>query len=91
MPVPVLQLSQAMLMFPEGGRNGISSVLSGWGDDTFHFVRHQVPRIIGVLIIALILTRLLKIASRHLAELSNREGLASALERFHSYCRPYPQ
>ncbi len=75
----MLQLSQAMLMFPEGGRNGISSVLSGWGDDTFHFVRHQVPRIIGVLIIALILTRLLKIASRHLAELSNREGLASAL------------
>jgi moderate conductance mechanosensitive channel len=54
-------------------------MLSGWGDDTFDFVRHQVPRIIGVLIIAFILTRLLKIVSRHLAELSNRHGLPSTL------------
>ncbi len=54
-------------------------MLNGWGDDTFEFVRHQVPRIIGVLIIAFILSRLLKIASRHLAELSNRAGLPSAL------------
>ena len=54
-------------------------MLSDWGDDTVDFVRHQVPRIIGVLIIAFILTRLLKIASRHLAGLSNRAGLPSAL------------
>lgn len=68
-----------MLIFPNGGRDGLFRVLSGWGDDTFDFVRHQVPRIVGVLIIAFILTRLLKIASRHLAELSNRHGLPSAL------------
>jgi small conductance mechanosensitive channel len=66
---------QAMLMLP----HGIFQMLSGWGDDAFDFVRHQVPRIIGVLIIAFILSRLLKIASRHLAEFSNREGLPSAL------------
>ena len=54
-------------------------MLSAWGDDAFDFVRHQVPRIIGVLIIAFILTRLLKIASRHLAELGSREGMPSAL------------
>ncbi len=54
-------------------------MLNAWGDDAFDFVRHQVPRIIAVLIIAFILTRLLKIASRHLAELSNREGMPSAL------------
>jgi moderate conductance mechanosensitive channel len=60
-------------------KEGIFQMLSAWGDDAFDFVRHQVPRIIGVLIIAFILTRLLKIASRHLAELSNREGLPSAL------------
>jgi small conductance mechanosensitive channel len=54
-------------------------MLSGWGDDTFDFIRHEVPRVIGVLIIAFILTRLLKLASRHLAELSNRGGLSSAL------------
>jgi small conductance mechanosensitive channel len=68
-----------MLIFPNGGRDGLFRVLSGWGDDTFDFVRHQVPRIVGILIIAFILTRLLKIASRHLAELSNRHGLPSAL------------
>jgi len=75
----MLQPLPAMLIFPNGGRDGLFRVLSGWGDDTFDFVRHQVPRIVGVLIIAFILTRLLKIASRHLAELSNRHGLPSAL------------
>ena len=69
----MLQPLQAMLMFPH------LRMLSDWGDDTIDFVRHQVPRIIAVLIIAFILTRLLRIASRHLAELSNREGLPSAL------------
>ena len=68
-----------MLMFPHRTKEGIFQMLSGWGDDAFDFVRHQVPRIIGVLIIAFILTRLLRIASRHLAELSNRAGLPSAL------------
>ena len=79
MPPSVLQPLQATLLFPHDGREGLFRVLNGWGDDTFDFVRHQVPRIIGVLIIAFILTRLLKIASRHLAELSNRAGLPSAL------------
>jgi small-conductance mechanosensitive channel len=64
-----------MMIFP----NRLFDMLSGWGDDTFDFVRHQVPRIIGVLIIAFILTRLLKIASRHLGGLSNRAGLPSAI------------
>ena len=79
MPQPVLQPSQAMLIFPHGGRDGVFRMLSAWGDDTFDFVCYQVPRVIGVLIIAFILTRLLKIASRHLAGLSNRQGLPSAL------------
>ncbi len=77
--LPVLQHLQAILMFPQGTRKGLFHMLSAWGDDAFDFVRHQVPRIIAVLIIAFILTRLLKIASRHLAELSNREGMPSAL------------
>jgi moderate conductance mechanosensitive channel len=40
-----------------------------------------VPRIIGVLIIAFILTRLLRIATRHISELSSKETLPSALRR----------
>ena len=76
----MLQPLQALLMLPHRTpKEGIFQMLSAWGDDAFDFVRHQVPRIIGVLIIAFILTRLLKIASRHLGELSNREGMPSAL------------
>lgn len=54
-------------------------MFNNWGDDSFDFVRHQVPRIIGVLIIAFILTRLLKIATRHLSDLSGSQGLPSAV------------
>ena len=76
----MLQPLQALLMLPHRTpKEGIFQMLSAWGDDAFDFVRHQVPRIIGVLIIAFILTRLLKIASRHLAELGSREGMPSAL------------
>lgn len=77
--ISVRQALQAMLTFPHDGRDGLFRMFSDWGDDTVDFVRHQVPRIIGVLIIAFILTRLLKIASRHLAELGNRTTLPSAL------------
>ncbi len=75
----MLPPAQAPFMFSHHTQEGVFQILSGWGDDTIYFVRHQVPRIIGVLIIAFILTRLLKMASRHLAQLSNRHGLPSAL------------
>jgi small conductance mechanosensitive channel len=68
-----------MLMSPRTGKEGLIQMLSAWGDDAFDFVRHQVPRIVGVLIIAFILTLLLKMAARHLAELGSREGMPSAL------------
>jgi len=54
-------------------------MLSNWGDDAFDFVHHQVPRIIAVLIIAFILTRLLKVMARHLSDLSTSQGLPSAM------------
>lgn len=47
-------------------------VLNDWGDDTFDFLRYTVPKIIAVLIVAFILTRLLKLVSRHLASLAER-------------------
>ena len=54
-------------------------VFNDWSDDAFDFLRHQVPKIVAVLIIAFILTRLLKLVSRHLAELGNRQGLPSSV------------
>jgi len=59
--------------------NRVLRVMNDWGDDAYDFLRHQVPRIVAVLIIAFILTRLLKLVSRHLGELSNRRNLPSSV------------
>ena len=64
---------------PHGAKRNVLEMLNNWGDDSFDFVRHQVPRIVGVLIIAFILTRLLKLATRHLSDLSASQGLPSAV------------
>jgi small-conductance mechanosensitive channel len=59
--------------------NRMFEVLNDWGDDAFDFLRYQAPKILAVLIVAFILGRLLKLLSRHLAGLSNRQGLPSAV------------
>ena len=75
----LLQRLAAVVLGPGDARHNFFEILSDWGDDTFDFIRHQLPRIVGVLIIAFILMRLLKTASRHIGGLSRREGLPSAL------------
>jgi small conductance mechanosensitive channel len=79
MHFPVAARVLALLLGPHHTKDNILEILNNWGDDTFDFVRHQVPRIIAVLIIAFILTRLLKALSRHLGKLSNSQGLPSAV------------
>src|SRR5271169_4952115 len=64
---------------PNRAKDNLLHVLDSWGDDTFDFVRHQVPRIVAVLVIAFILTRLLKVMARHLSNLSSSQGLPSAV------------
>jgi small-conductance mechanosensitive channel len=75
----LLQRFIATVFGPNGTRENILRMLNSWSDDTFDFVRHQVPRIIGVLIIAFILTRLLKAGARQLSSLSASQGLPSAV------------
>ena len=70
---------EALILDPDGTRGNVVHMLNGWGDDTFDFVRHQVPRIVGVFLIAFILTRLLKAASRRLGKFSTSQGLPSAV------------
>ena len=80
MPSSLQRLAQ--LMFgPDGVRHDFLGILDNWSDDTFDFVRHEVPRIFGVLIIAFILTRVLRAATRHISDLSSTERLPSALRR----------
>ena len=68
-----------MILDPHTAKDSVLQIFSNWRHDTFDFVRHQVPRIVGVLIIAFILTRLLKAAARHLSDLSDHERLPSAV------------
>src|ERR1035441_3335626 len=75
MILPTVKLALGAIMAP----NRILGVINDWGDDAYDFLRHQVPRIVAVLILAFILTRLLKLASRHLGELSNRQNLPSSV------------
>ncbi len=64
---------------PEHAGHNALEMLDSWSDDAFDFVRHQAPRIVAVLIIAFILTRLLRVMARHLSNLSSSQGLPSAV------------
>lgn len=66
-----------IVLGPDGKHNFIE-ILDNWSDDAIDFVRHQVPRIIAVLIIAFILTRLLKLLSRRISGLTQKGTLPSA-------------
>ena len=68
----------ANLILGSGPRHELVQVFDNWSDDAIDFVHHQVPRIIGVLIIAFILTRLLKAVARKVSGLSQQEKLPSA-------------
>lgn len=70
---------QAILLEPHPAKEKVLEMLNSWGDDAFSFVRHQVPRIVGVFIIAFILTRLLKAVSRRLTRFSASQDLPSAM------------
>jgi small conductance mechanosensitive channel len=62
-----------------GAPGGILRIIDDWGDDAFDFFRYQVPRILAVLLIAFILTRLLRIVSRHVGELGSRDTQPSPI------------
>jgi len=65
----------AIIMAPKR----LLEVLNDWGDDTISFLRHQVPRIVAILLVAFVLSRLLKLVAKHFSELGNRQGLPSSV------------
>src|SRR5271166_2578967 len=79
MLVSLLLRLQAAAMLPNGGKRDVLQLLNYWRDDAFDFLRYRAPRIVGVLIIAFILARLLRKVSRQLSEFSNRLGLPTGL------------
>ena len=56
-------------------------ILDDWREDAFNFARVDLPRIIAILLVAFILTRLLRAVSTHIEELSRRSGLLPSAVR----------
>jgi small conductance mechanosensitive channel len=52
-------------------------VLNDWRDDGFDFLRYTGPKILAVLFVAFILTRLIKLVARHLATLGERNQISA--------------
>jgi small conductance mechanosensitive channel len=57
----------------------IAHIFDDWRQDSFDFLRYTAPRILAIIIVSFVLARLLKITSRHLADLSSKQVLPSAL------------
>jgi small-conductance mechanosensitive channel len=54
-------------------------LLDGWGDDAVTFLRHDVPKILGVLIISIIILMLVRTLRNRLVHHSQRADLPSGL------------
>src|SRR3569832_305426 len=54
-----------------------SRVLDNWSDDAYNFLRHDVPRLVGILLVALILLRILQMISRRVEKISRSNELPS--------------
>ncbi len=61
------------------GHKRLWSLWDQWTDDSFEFIHHDVPKIVAVLLIAFILTRLLKLITRRLSHLSKSDSLPSGV------------
>ena len=61
------------------GHKRLMALFDQWSDDAFDFVRHDLPKIVMVLIVAFVLTRILKIITRRLGHLSASGSLPSGM------------
>ncbi len=57
----------------------ILRLLQNWREDSIDFLRHDAPKILAVIVIAFLLTRMLKMISRRLASYSQSQGLPSGV------------
>src|SRR5207245_11564186 len=50
-----------------------------WQKDSLEWLRHDAPKVLGVLVVAFILVRLLRLGTRRLTVYSHREALPSGM------------
>src|SRR6185312_11698017 len=68
-------------LFDTVGPHDIFNIFDDWREDSLSFLRYQAPRIVAIIIVSFILTRLLKVVSRHLADLGDKQVLPSAVRK----------
>ena len=54
-------------------------IVDNWTDDAYGFLRHDVPRLIAIFLVALIMARVLKGVSRHIEKMSKSGELPSGV------------
>jgi small-conductance mechanosensitive channel len=57
----------------------VRRVLEDWGNDWEQFLSRDAPKIVLVIIVAIILVKLLRVATRHLAKFGRKEALPTGL------------
>lgn len=70
---------QTLLSYIEPPKDRWTRLLDGWSEDAISFLRHDVPKIVGVLIIAIITLVLFRMARDKVIEISKRDQLPSGL------------
>jgi small-conductance mechanosensitive channel len=64
---------------PQTLHQKLMRVLDNWGDDLFDFARHDLPRILAIIIVSLVLWRILRVVTLRIEKLSQSGVVASAL------------
>jgi small conductance mechanosensitive channel len=73
MPVFATTLAAIAIQAPDR----MLRVLNDWRDDGFDFLRYTAPKILAVLIVAFVLTRLMRLVARHLSALAERNQISA--------------
>jgi small-conductance mechanosensitive channel len=60
-------------------REAFQRVWAGWREDSVDFLRHDAPKILGLIILSFVLARILKLVSRRLVDFSKSQGLPTGL------------
>ncbi|MGA2990791.1 MAG: mechanosensitive ion channel family protein [Candidatus Korobacteraceae bacterium] len=59
--------------------HSLFQVLNNWSEDGFDFLRHDVPRIIGIIFVSFVLIHFLRVLRKRLVNLSKREAIETAM------------
>ena len=59
--------------------HSLYQVLNNWSEDAFQFLRRDVPKIVGIIVVAFVLIHFLRVLRNHLVNLSKRETLQTAM------------